>query len=386
MPEVLFEQVEKRFNEVVAVRDLTLDVPDGEFLVILGPTGCGKTTMLRCVAGLERPNGGKIRIGDRYVFSGSAGIDLPPHDRDIGMVFQHYALYPHMTVFQNVAFGLKMRGLARKEVERRAAEALEIVELTGFESRRPRTLSGGQQQRVALARTIAARPSVLLFDEPLSSLDPDLRTSVRTHLKRVHETVGATSLYVTHDQSEAMILADRIAVMKDGGLLQIGEASEIYSSPRTVAVAEFTANPRTNLLKGEVHRAAHGLLLVPQADPYCFIPLSEECAPYEGRIVIIHVRPEDLEIVPRPEEGMGRLTLLALMSEGASLFVHLRFGERSGQLLGRAPFGQLPPLARGQRVSLRLRRGNIFSAETERLLGSFGFGEGVTPREALPPG
>jgi len=386
MPEVLFDRVEKRFNEVIAVRDLTLDVPDGEFLVILGPTGCGKTTMLRCVAGLERPSGGKIRIGDRYVFSGPAGIDLPPRDRDIGMVFQHYALYPHMTVYQNIAFGLKMRGLSRGEVARRAGEALEIVELTGFENRRPRSLSGGQQQRVALARTIAARPRVLLFDEPLSSLDPELRSSVRDHLKKVHAAVGATSLYVTHDQSEAMILADRVAVMKDGGLLQIGDARDIYSFPRTVAVAEFTANPRTNLLKGEVHRAAHGLLLVPEADPYCFVPLPEECAPYAGRVVTVHVRPEDLEIVPHPGEEMGRLTLLALMPEGATLFVHLRFGERSGQLLARAPFGELRPLTRGQRVGLRFRRGNIFSVETERLAGSFGFGEDSPRREAQLPG
>jgi multiple sugar transport system ATP-binding protein len=294
------------------------------------------------------------------------------------MIFQSYALYPHMTVFQNVAFGLKVRRVEREEMNARVREALEVVELTGFENRRPKQLSGGQQQRVAVARTIAANPEILLYDEPLSNLDPELRVSVRAHLKQIHRRIGATSLFVTHDQQEAMILADRMAVMDRGVIAQIGHPQHIYTYPATAFVAEFTGDPKTNLIRGEVHVAEGRPLLVPERDPYCFIPLGKEALDMRGREVIFHVRPEDLELTATPTEDEGSLAVMAVMQEGARTYAHLRFGEGSGQLIARDGAGGFPGVSRGTRVGLRFRRGNIFDPETGQLAASFGHDARVT--------
>ena len=374
MPSIEIRNLTKIYGAAVsALKGIDLSVADGEFLVILGPSGCGKTTTLRCVAGLEQPASGSIHFGERCVYSESDGIDLPPRERNVGMIFQNYALYPHMTVFDNVAFGLKVRKLSKPEITRRVQEALSVVELTGFEKRRPKQLSGGQQQRVAVARTIAADPDILLFDEPLSNLDPELRVSVRTQLRKVHDRIGATSLFVTHDQQEAMILADRMAVMDRGSIVQIDHPQRIYSFPATPYVAEFTGNPKTNLIKGEVHVTEGRALLVPERDPYCFIPLPESALQHRGRQVIFHVRPEDLEIVRQPTEDEGSLPVIAVMQEGAQTYVHLRYGDGTAQLIAKGSPTDFREIARGSRVGLRFRRGNIFDPETEQLADSFGY-------------
>lgn len=374
MPAITITGLRKVFDgKVLALDDVDLEVGDGEFLVILGPSGCGKTTTLRSVAGLEQPDSGTIQIGEEIVFSAARGIDLPPRERNVGMIFQSYALYPHMTVFQNVAFGLRVRRFEKAEIERRVAEALSVVDLTGFERRKPRQLSGGQQQRVAVARTIAANPEVLLFDEPLSNLDPELRVSVRNHLKIVHRRLGATSLFVTHDQHEAMVLADRIAVMDRGAIVQIDRPQMVYNRPLTPFIAEFTGNPKTNLIRGEVHVADGRSLLVPEVDPYCFIPIDKELAGRRGQEVIFHVRPEDLEIVKSPSDDEGKLSVLAVMQEGAQALVHLRFGDGLDQLIAKGSPQQFAGVKRGDHVGLRFRRGNIFDPATDRISESFGY-------------
>ena len=241
MATVTFDHVYKRYSaDVVAVNDLNLEIADGEFLVLVGPSGCGKTTALRCVAGLETISDGKLYIGDRVV------NDVAPKDRDIAMVFQSYALYPHMSVFDNLAFGLKLRKTPKADIERRVKEAAGILGLERFLDRKPKALSGGQRQRVALGRAIVREPAVFLMDEPLSNLDAKLRVQTRAEIARLHQRLGTTTIYVTHDQVEAMTMGDRIAVMKDGILQQVGTPQELYDHPDNVFVAGFIGSPAMN--------------------------------------------------------------------------------------------------------------------------------------------
>jgi multiple sugar transport system ATP-binding protein len=244
--EVTLDHVSKRFQDVDAVDDLSLTIADGEFLILVGPSGCGKTTALRLIAGLEKGTAGTIRIGDRVV------NDVTPRDRDIAMVFQNYALYPHMTVYKNLAFGLKERKTAKPEIERRVREAAEILGLKDLMKRRPAQLSGGQRQRVAMGRALVREPSAFLMDEPLSNLDAKLRVQMRAELKRLHHRLGITTIYVTHDQVEAMTLGDRIVVMANGKVQQIGRPQEVYSAPANLFVAGFIGSPPMNLLRATV--------------------------------------------------------------------------------------------------------------------------------------
>src|SRR6266446_4501489 len=234
--------VSKKFGTAVAVDHATLDIADGELFTLLGPSGCGKTTLLRLIAGFYRPDGGEIWFGERRV------DDLAPHVRNIGMVFQNYALWPHMTVAANVAYGLKLRKLGTAEVAARLHEGLRKVNLTGFESRYPGQLSGGQQQRVALARALVLNPDILLLDEPLSNLDAKIRVQVRAEIRSLQQELRITTIYVTHDQEEALSLSDRVAVMKDGRVLQVGSPKELYERPRTRFVADFVGT--NNLVPG----------------------------------------------------------------------------------------------------------------------------------------
>jgi multiple sugar transport system ATP-binding protein len=243
MASVTFDHVTKRFpGGTVAVDDFSLEVRDTEFMVLVGPSGCGKSTALRMLAGLEEISEGEIRIGDTVV------NDMPPRDRDIAMVFQSYALYPHMTVHDNMAFGLRMRGMAKSDIERRVQQAAEILELGPLLKRKPRALSGGQRQRVALGRAIVREPQVFLLDEPLSNLDAKLRVQTRIELQKQHRALHATFIYVTHDQVEAMTMGDRIAVMRDGVLQQVGTPREIYDRPVNVFVAGFIGSPTMNFI------------------------------------------------------------------------------------------------------------------------------------------
>src|SRR5213079_2487773 len=241
MAQVAMRSLNKKYDEVHAVKDVNLDIGDKEFVVLVGPSGCGKTTTLRMVAGLESITSGDVLIGDKVV------NDLAPMDRDIAMVFQNYALYPHMSVYDNMAFGLKMRKFEKPEIDQRVRDAADILGIGELLKRKPRQLSGGQRQRVALGRAIVRHPRVFLFDEPLSNLDAKLRVQMRVELKKLHLRLGTTAIYVTHDQVEAMTLGDRVVVMKDGVVQQVGEPLELYNTPANKFVAGFIGSPAMNL-------------------------------------------------------------------------------------------------------------------------------------------
>ena len=251
MPGVSIRGLHKRYGDVPAVDGLDLDVKPGELVALLGPSGCGKTTTLRVVAGFLSPDSGEVWVGDRCLSSPATVI--PPERRRMGMIFQSYALWPHMTVAQNVAYGLRFNGVPRTEREGKVAEMLRVVQLAGYEQRYPGELSGGQQQRVAVARALVVEPEILLLDEPLSNLDASLREEMRFEIRRLHETFGITTLYVTHDQSEAMVISDRVAVLDQGRVAQIGTAEELFERPRTRFVAEFIG--KTNLIEGTAERS-----------------------------------------------------------------------------------------------------------------------------------
>jgi len=282
--EIAIREVVKRFGAVTAVDRADLSVRDGELFTLLGPSGCGKTTLLRLVAGFYQPDAGEIRFGDRLV-SG-----LPPYERNIGMVFQNYALWPHMTVAANVAYGLKLRKLGGAEVAARLAEGLRKVNLTGYESRYPGQLSGGQQQRVALARALVLNPDILLLDEPLSNLDAKIRVQVRAEIRKLQQELGITTLYVTHDQEEALSLSDRVAVMKDGRVLQVGGPRELYERPRTRFVADFVGT--NNLVPGRVQsRAGAELVVETEIGALRAVasgPMGERC--------VLAIRPENVAV------------------------------------------------------------------------------------------
>jgi ABC-type sugar transport system ATPase subunit len=306
----------------VAVEDVNLVIADGEFVVLVGPSGCGKSTTLRMIAGLESISGGELRIGDRVV------NDVPAKDRDVAMVFQNYALYPHMTVFENMAFSLRLRGLARGEIESRVRQAAGVLKIEALLEHRPRQLSGGEQQRVALGRAIVRQPAVFLFDEPLSNLDAKLRVQMRREIARLHRTLGATMIYVTHDQAEAMTLGDRIVVMRDGKVQQVDTPLAVYRAPRNTFVAGFVGSPPMNLLEGEIvsgggthFRGAGGALT---------IALSSAVRPGP---VILGVRPEDVhpDAAPGAElrlrvdlvEPLGQELLVYASAGGQDLTVRL---------------------------------------------------------------
>ena len=294
MARVRLNNLTKHFGDVVAVDNVTLDIADREFLTLLGPSGCGKTTLLNMIAGLESPTSGEVWFDDRNVTA------VPPERRDIAMVFQTYALYPHMSVFDNVAFGLKMRGVPAEDRKRFVLEAAKTMEIEHLLDRKPRALSGGQRQRVALARAIVRDPGVFLLDEPLSNLDAQLRVVMRTELKRLHGDLEMTFVYVTHDQAESLILSDRIVVMKDGEIQQIGTPESIYDSPANTFVAGFVGSPPINLLKGVLERqeSAGGDSRVVGDGFACNVAQSmvERIEDQLGREVFLGVRAEDIWI------------------------------------------------------------------------------------------
>src|SRR5512146_1119911 len=247
---ITIKNLSKHFGNVAAVNNVSLTIDSGSFLTLLGPSGCGKTTLLRCVAGLEDPDGGEIYIGDKLIFSHAKGISIPAGKRELGMVFQNYALWPHMKVDKNISFALEIQKLDKEEMDKRIRQSLAEVKMDGFADRYPREMSGGQQQRIALARMLAYRPKVFLMDEPLSNLDARLRMDMRAELKRLHHISGATTIYVTHDQVEALTMSTKIAVMKEGVLQQLDPPDRVYHFPANLFVADFIGSPKVNLLEG----------------------------------------------------------------------------------------------------------------------------------------
>jgi multiple sugar transport system ATP-binding protein len=289
MADVVLERVEKRFGDVRAVCGIDLTVRDKEFLILVGPSGCGKTTTLRMIAGLEEVTGGDIRIGGRSV------THLPPRDRDIAMVFQSYALYPHMTVYRNMSFSLKLRRTPRAEIDRRVREVAAILGLTEQLQRKPRQLSGGQRQRVAVGAALCRQAGVLLFDEPLSNLDAKLRVHMRTELKRLHQAVKSTMVYVTHDQVEAMTMGDRIVIMNGGVICQIGTPLDIYDKPASRFVAGFIGSPPMNFFDGEIAADGGETAVVLGGDVR--LPLARsDLGSRAGRRVVFGIRPEHISL------------------------------------------------------------------------------------------
>ena len=315
---ITIREVVKRFGAVTAVDRADLTVRDGELFTLLGPSGCGKTTLLRLLAGFYQPDSGEIQFGDRVV-SG-----LPPYERNIGMVFQNYALWPHMTVAANVAYGLKLKKLGSAEVAARLGEGLRKVNLTGFESRYPGQLSGGQQQRVALARALVLNPDILLLDEPLSNLDAKIRVQVRAEIRKLQQELGITTIYVTHDQEEALSLSDRVAVMKDGRVLQVGAPKELYERPRTRFVADFVGT--NNLVPGRVTEWAGAELVVDTA-------VGRLRAVPSGPVVdrcVLAIRPENVAISEGTAANGGNV-VRGRVSFAAYLGSALRYDVEAGQ-------------------------------------------------------
>lgn len=309
MSRVILKNVRKAFDgRVNAIEHLDLQIEAGEFFVLLGPSGCGKTTTLRCIAGLEEPDGGQILLGERAVADVQQGLFVAPEKRNIGMVFQNYALWPHMTVRQNVSYPLKTRTRLGEAQQRQVIEALQLVGLHDHAERYPAELSGGQQQRVALARALVARPGLMLFDEPLSNMDAQLRIRLRQDLRRIHDELGYTAVYVTHDHAEALALADRIAVMNLGKLEQVGTPSEIFLTPRTHFVAEFVGFE--NILCGQISAASDGLAHVPLKGSDQWLASSNPAGLLPGTAVWLALRAAQVVAVPLEHPAPANATVL----------------------------------------------------------------------------
>lgn len=341
-------------NQVL--QDISVDIADGEFVVIVGPSGCGKSTLLRMVAGLESIEQGEISVGERCVNL------LEPKDRDMAMVFQNYALYPHMTVAENMSYALRIRGVAKAEIQQRVTKAADILQLQALLGRKPRELSGGQRQRVAMGRAIVREPAVFLFDEPLSNLDAKLRGQMRLEIQQLHRRLATTSLYVTHDQVEAMTLADRVIVLNQGRIEQMGPPDEIYDRPATTFVATFIGSPGMNLLDGKVSDDGSAVVL----NSGDVIHLAGIITSQMGRAVKLGIRPEHWSVMVDPVSTLSgmRLTVSSLEVLGADNFV---YGELAGQQVSvRLPHGCRYKPAEVIELALSPARLHVFDAETGR--------------------
>ncbi|MGB5987763.1 MAG: sn-glycerol-3-phosphate ABC transporter ATP-binding protein UgpC [Desulfobacterales bacterium] len=366
MASVILKNIFKRFKSVTAVDDLGIEIEDREFAVLVGPSGCGKTTALRMIAGLESVTSGEIYIGDRLV------NDVAPKDRDIAMVFQNYALYPHMNVRDNLGFGLKMRKFPKPQIDQRVQEAADILGIHELLDRKPKQLSGGQRQRVALGRAIVRKPKVFLFDEPLSNLDAKLRVAMRTEISKLHRRLGATIIYVTHDQVEAMTMASRIFIMKNGALQQSGIPLEVYKQPANRFVAGFIGSPAMNFMAATLTEA-QGAYFVGSEAFKVKLPDSfhSDVQAHAGKPVTFGVRPEDMAQQPLGDSGSQAPSLTTRVEVvetlGAETFVHLKCGEAT--LVARLAVGG-EPLTVGQalQVSLNMANTHLFDAETSRTI------------------
>ncbi|HEX5135270.1 MAG TPA: sn-glycerol-3-phosphate ABC transporter ATP-binding protein UgpC [Thermoanaerobaculia bacterium] len=364
MAGVTFEHVAKQFGNVSVIEDLNLDVKDQEFMVLVGPSGCGKSTALRMIAGLEEVSGGKISIGDRVV------NDLPPKSRDIAMVFQNYALYPHMTIRENLEFGLRVRKTPPAEMERLVQEAAGILEISNLLDRKPKQLSGGQRQRVALGRAIVRKPAVFLFDEPLSNLDAKLRVSMRAEIKKLQKRLKTTTVYVTHDQTEAMTMGQRIAVMKDGKIQQVGTPLEIYGRPENLFVANFIGTPPMNFLPATLAEGGKTL-----AGKGFSLPVPESLraltAGKDGRKIVVGIRPEN--ILDPSESARGETARLSGEVEvveplGDQAMIHVRVGD--DVLIYPVEPHAMPEMGDNADLVLELDKLHLFDAVTELRLAA----------------
>jgi multiple sugar transport system ATP-binding protein len=366
MASVRLRNVWKSFGDQAVVKNVDLDIPDKEFFILVGPSGCGKTTTLRMIAGLENITEGTIAIDDRVV------NNVPPKQRDIAMVFQNYSLYPHMTVYENMAFGLKLRRLPRREVDQRVREAADILGLQALLDRKPRALSGGQRQRVAVGRCIVRKPKAFLFDEPLSNLDAKLRVQMRVELTKLHDRLKATMIYVTHDQVEAMTMGDRICVMRDGEVQQVAPPLEVYDNPRNKFVAGFIGNPPMNFIPGRLE-IDKGQLWFRDTSLFLAVPdsLASQLRSHAGKSVVLGIRPEDIYDrlfynYPVQDESILRGRVEHVEPMGAETLLHVRAG--STNMVARVPPYVKTAANQDIELVLNLERIHVFDAETESAL------------------
>ncbi len=352
---------------VTAVSDFNLEVKDKEFLVLVGPSGCGKTTTLRMIAGLEEITEGELFIGDQLV------NDVAPKDRQIAMVFQNYALYPHMSVFENMSFGLKLNKTPKEVIKRRVEEAARILDITHLLDRKPKALSGGQKQRVALGRAIVREPKVFLLDEPLSNLDAKLRAAMRTELTKLHQRVGTTFVYVTHDQVEAMTMATRIVVMKDGLIQQVDTPQNLYDSPCNIFVAGFIGTPQMNFIKGTLTKKGDGVYFNFE-DISLKLPEDKANAPeladYIGKEVVVGLRPEgisdEVKAVEAAPEASFDVSVEVTELMGAEIYLYLNIGETN--LIARVSSRSKSRAGDKIKVAFDMSRLHIFDNDTERCI------------------
>lgn len=368
MARVKLENMKKIYDgDVLAVHDATFEVEDGEFVVLVGPSGCGKSTMLRMIAGLESITQGTLYIGDRVV------NDVPPKDRDIAMVFQNYALYPHMTVFDNMAFGLKLRKYSKDEIKKRVDQAAQILGIEEIIDRKPKQLSGGQRQRVAVGRAIVRKPRVFLFDEPLSNLDAKLRVQMRTEISKLHRQLEATMIYVTHDQVEAMTMGDRIVVLKDGYIQQIDKPLNLYNHPANKFVGGFIGSPSMNFVDGTIIN--EGGLQFQAAGNAFVLPLAElknpEIRSYLDRPVTLGIRPEDIYVAGSPyiinPVSEADLLLDVIEPMGNEIFIYTKSLDQ--QVVARVSPQELPEPGESVTLAFDLRKLHFFDEETEETIG-----------------
>lgn len=367
MAKVTLTNVTKRYGDVVAVNNANLEIKDKEFLILVGPSGCGKTTTLRMVAGLEEITEGTIEIGDTVV------NDIPPKDRDIAMVFQNYALYPHMDVYNNMAFGLKLRKFPKEEIDRRVNEAAEILGIKNLLDRKPKQLSGGQRQRVALGRAIVREPKVFLMDEPLSNLDAKLRVQMRTELSKLHDRLQTTMIYVTHDQVEAMTMGDRIVVMRDGLIQQVDTPLNLYNNPANMFVAGFIGSPAMNFLDAKLVKEGETYYLEGNGDFKIAIPADKvaknpEIKSYVGKDVVFGIRPEDLEDASVVEKTVTAdnsymATVEVVEPMGSEIYLYLTVNEHS--MIARVDSHSTAKVGDNVKLYVKTENLHVFDPETE---------------------
>lgn len=356
MAKVLLNDVKKNYGSLRVIHGVSVDIADGEFIVMVGPSGCGKSTLLRMIAGLEAITEGTISIGDRVV------NEVEPADRDIAMVFQNYALYPHMSVFENMSYGLRIRGMSKEDIRQRVDRAAEILQLQPYLNRRPRELSGGQRQRVAMGRAIVREPSVFLFDEPLSNLDAKLRVQMRLEIKRLHQRLGVTSVYVTHDQVEAMTLADRLIVMNQGRAEQIGTPAEVYANPATTYVGGFIGSPPMNFLPCQVR--ADGAGAVAELPGSVQLALPAKFARTQAGEYILGVRPEHIHLATAGDRVVAAMEVDVTEELGADTLLHGRLG--AADMVARLPSNRISGHQKAVNLGIDTAQAHLFDTKSGR--------------------
>ena len=369
MSRIELKHIDKFYGSNHVLRDVNLTIEDGDFMTLLGPSGCGKTTTLRVVSGLEKPQNGFIHMDGKEIVNAAEANFAPPSKRNLNLVFQSYALWPHMTVFDNVSFGLKIRKESSDVIAKKVASALERMQIAEYAKRYPTELSGGQQQRVAIARAVASSPKLLLLDEPLSNLDAKLRIDMRAELQRLHKELGTTIIYVTHDQTEALTMSTKIALFKAGELNQVATPAEIYNNPIDLEAADFIGNPRINLIPGKAEMKGGQLVVKSELGGHTFAPetLTDEQKPASGEFdCVLAVRPEQILISREPVEGALPVTIYASQPAGSETITTLKAGEE--EFLAKE-IGQVH-YALDQKVWAVIDQDkiNVYNKETTRLI------------------